>query len=65
MTVKVIELIGISEKSFEDALNEGLQRACQTIRGVTGIDVVGQSVVVKEGKIIEYRVNLKVAFVLE
>ncbi len=63
--IKVIELIGTSKKSFDEAIKEVLKRASKTLRNITGIDVVGQKLVVKNGKIIEYRVNLKIAFVVE
>jgi len=63
--VKVIELLGTLTESFDDALKQTVERACKTIRGVRGLDVVGQNVVVKDGKITEYRVNVKVAFGLE
>ena len=63
--IKVIELIGSSDKNFAEALKEGIARATKTLRGVKGVDVIGQNVVIEDGKIIEYRVNLKVAFVLD
>lgn len=65
MCVKIIELIGSSSKSFEQAMQEGVSRACKTLKNVTGVDVVGQTAVVKKGKIVEYKVNMKVAFGLE
>lgn len=65
MVVKIVELIGISKKSFDDAFNEGLKRAVKTLRNVTGVDIVGQNVAVVNGKIAEYKVNLKIAFVIE
>jgi dodecin len=65
MTVaKVIELIASSPKSFEDALARGIARAHETLAGVTGAWVQDQKVVVEDGKIIEYRINMKVTFVL-
>ncbi len=65
MVIKVVELIGVSKKSFDDAFAEGVKRAAKTLRNVTGVDVVGQTAAVKEGKVAEYKVNLKVAFVIE
>ncbi len=65
MVIKVVELIGVSPKSFDDAFAEGVKRAAKTLRNVTGVDVVGQTAAVKEGKVAEYKVNLKVAFVVE
>lgn len=63
--IKVIELIGSSKKSFDDAMHQAIKRATKTLRNITGADIVGQKVVFKNGKIIEYRVQLKIAFVVE
>jgi hypothetical protein len=65
MVIKIVELIGISEKSFDDAFHEGVKRAVKTLRNVTGVDVMGKNAAVVNGKIAEYKVNLKVAFVVE
>ena len=62
---KVTELISSSSKSFEDAINQGVQRATSTLEQVTGAWVEGQKVVIDGGKIKEYRVILKVTFVLK
>lgn len=62
---KVIELVGTSKKSFEDALNQAIIRASKTVRGVRGVDVIGQKVILKNGKVREYRVHLKVSFEVE
>jgi flavin-binding protein dodecin len=63
--VRVIELVGVSSKSWSDAAQQVVERASQTIRHITGLDVLKSSAVVKDGKIIEYHVNIKVAFVVE
>ncbi len=62
---KVVEIIGTSKKSFEEALNEAIRRISKSIRGVRGVDVIGQKVVLKNGKVVEYRVHLKVSFGVE
>ena len=62
---RVTEIIASSTKSFEDAVNQGVIRANKTLRNVKGAWVQDQQVKVREGKITEYRVNLKVTFVLE
>lgn len=61
---RVTEVIAQSEKSFEDAVELGVTRACQTLENVTGAWVQDQKVAVKDGKIVEYRVILKITFVL-
>lgn len=62
---RVTEIIASSSKSFEDAVENGVERAAKTLKNVTGAWVQDQSVTVKDGKIDEYRVNLKVTFVLK
>lgn len=63
--IKVVELVGVSDKGWSDAAQQAVSRAAGTIRHVTGLDVIKSSAVVKDGKITEYHVNVKVAFVLE
>lgn len=63
--VKIIELIGISDKSFDDAVKEALERGAKTLRGISGLDVVGQKAVIRDNKIVEYRAVVKIAFALE
>lgn len=61
---RVTEIIASSKKSFEDALENGVARASDTLNNVEGAWVKDQKVVIKKGKITEYRVVLKVTFVL-
>jgi flavin-binding protein dodecin len=63
--LKVIELVGTSPNSWEEATKSAIDKAAETLRGITGGDVVGQNVVVKNGAIVEYRVDVKVAFIVE
>ena len=62
---KVIEISTASGKSFEDAIEQGLQRTAKTVHGIKGAWIKEQSVVVEKGKIVEYRVDMKVTFVLD
>lgn len=62
---RVTELISASSKSFEDAVQVGVARAVKTLKNVEGIWIDNQKCVIKKGKIAEYRVNLKVTFILE
>ena len=62
---KVSEIIASSGKSFDDAVAKGVKRASKTLKGVTSAWVQDQQVVVEDGKVKEYRVNLKVTFVLQ
>jgi len=62
---KVTEVIASSTKSFEDAVSSGITRADKTLKNITGAWVKDQSVVVEKGKVTEYRVVLKLTFVLK
>ena len=62
---KVTEITASSKKSFEDAIQNGIKRAGKTLQNIQGAWVQEQSVVVKDDKITEYRVNMKVTFVLK
>jgi hypothetical protein len=65
MTVaKVTEIIASSKKSFEDAIDVGLKRANKTLRNVKGAWVASMKVDCDKGKVVAYRVTLKVTFVL-
>ena len=62
---RVTEIIAGSQKSFDDAVDQGIARANQTLKNVQGAWIQDQKVVVEKGKIVDYRVTLKVTFVLE
>ncbi len=61
---RVTEITAASSVSFEDALNTGIERASKTLKNVEGAWIQDMKVTVKDGKISEYRVNMKVTFVL-
>ena len=62
---RVTKITASSTKSFQDAVKDGLKRASQSLRGITGLEVVSQKAKVEKGKIIEYRTTIEVTFVLE
>jgi dodecin len=62
---RVTKLTASSPKGFQDAVDTALQRAAETLRGITGLEVLKQKAKVTNGKIEEYRVTLEVTFVLE
>ena len=63
--VKIIELVGSSEKSWQEAVDNAVKRAAETIRNVQGVNVVGWTGKVEGGKIVEYRANVKISFIVE
>lgn len=62
---RISEIQSSSRKSFQDALEQGIKRANKTLRNVSGAWVKDQRVVISKGKIVEYRVLMKVTFVLD
>ena len=63
--VKVIELVGSSTSSFSEAVRNAVSTAAQTLRNITGVDVLSSSATVENGEISLYKVQVKIAFVLE
>ena len=61
---KITEIQASSTKSFDDAMHVGIARAEKTLRNLTGAWIKSQKLVIEKGKITEYRVLLKVTFVL-
>jgi flavin-binding protein dodecin len=62
---KVIELTASSSKSFEDAIQLGIEKSGETLRNVKGAWVSEQKVDVEGGKVVAYRVTLRISFVVE
>jgi dodecin len=61
----VTEISAVSDKSFEDAIQQGIARATKTLRNVEGAWVKDQNVMIEDGNIKGYKVNLEITFVLE
>jgi flavin-binding protein dodecin len=62
---KIIEISSESSTSFEDAIAQGIVKASKTVHGIKSAWVKEQHVVVENGKVTMYRVDLKVTFVLD
>ncbi len=62
---KVTEIIASSPKSFEDAITKGIARADKTLKNIRGAWIAEQKVSVDKGKVTEYRVTMRVTFVLK
>lgn len=64
--VKVIELVGSSPNSFSDAVRNAVKTAATSLRHIKGVDVLNSSADVDEnGDLVNYKVNVKIAFILE
>jgi dodecin len=62
---RVTEIVASSTKSWQDAADQGFKRASKTLRGITGMRLLEATASVNKRKIAEYRVRMKVTFVLE
>ena len=62
---KVSEITATSSVSFDDAVREGIERASKTLDNITGAWVSEMKVDVADGKVTDYRVNMKITFVLK
>ena len=65
IVIKVVEIIGSSDKSWEEAAKNAVEEAHKTIRGITGVDIVNLTATVKDGKIVKYKACCKLAFSVE
>ncbi|MDQ5857848.1 MAG: dodecin family protein [Acidobacteriota bacterium] len=62
---KIIELVASSDKSWDDAVRNAVAEAGKTVRGIRGVDVQDWTARVKDGRIVEYKANVKIAFGIE
>ena len=63
---RITEIIGSSETSWDDAVKNAMDRANQTLRGLTGLEVTKMNASIgKDGQIAEYRAHLRITFILE
>ncbi len=62
---KVLEITATSNRSFEDAIQSGIAKVTETVQNVQGAWINEQNIVIKDNAIVEYRVNLKVTFLVE
>lgn len=63
--VKVIEVIAQSENSFDDAAKNAVKEVAKTVKGIKSVWIDNFSATVEGSRIVEYRVNAKVSFVVE
>lgn len=63
--VKVIEVLAQSEKSWEDATRVAVEEASKTLRGIQSVYVKDMQAIVDSGRIVQYRVNAKISFLLD
>jgi len=62
---RVTKITAASSKGFEEAVDEGMNRAAKTLRSITGFEVLSLKGKVEKSKIVEYRVTMEVTFILD
>jgi dodecin len=62
---RITEISSTSSQSFEDAIKVGVERATRTLRGVTSAWIKEQEVMLQDGRVFEYKVNMLITFILE
>jgi dodecin len=62
---RVTKITAASPKGFKEAVDEGMNRAARTLRGITGFEVLSLKGKVEKGKVVEYRVTMEVTFILD
>jgi len=63
--IKIIELVGVSKKGLQDAVENAVREASKTVRNLKGVDVLSWTGKIDGDKIVEYRANVKISFVVE
>ena len=63
--VKVIEVLAQSDKSWEDAAATAVKSASKSIKGIKGINITNMSAKVEGNKIVKYRINAKISFLIK
>ena len=63
--IQVIEMVGVSKENWSDAARQLVKRASKTYQHITGLDVLHSTAVVRDGKIVEYHVNVKLTYITE
>ena len=63
--IKIVEVMGVSQESFEDSIQKAVAKASSSIKGITGLEVVKQTARVKDGQIRQFNTTIKLAFAVE
>ena len=63
--IKVIELVGVSEKGLQDAVEIAVKEAAKTVRNLRGVDVVSWTGKIKGDEVVEYSANVKISFAVD
>ncbi len=62
--VKVMELVGDSTKSWDDAIRNAVREASKTVSNISGVEVLNMTANVEDGELVEYKVDIQVAYTI-
>ncbi|MEN8239303.1 MAG: dodecin family protein [Actinomycetota bacterium] len=62
--VKIIEIMGVSANSFEDALAQAVSKASESIKGISSVEVIRQTATIRDARVARYEVTVKLSFVV-
>ncbi|MCL1599635.1 MAG: dodecin family protein [Actinomycetia bacterium] len=62
--VKIIEIMGVSTKSYEDALDHAVAKAAESINGILNVEILKHTATVRDGKVVRYEVTVKLSFIV-
>jgi flavin-binding protein dodecin len=62
--IKIIEIMGVSTSSYEDALDRAVAKAAESINGIISLEVTRQTASVKDGRVARYEISAKLSFVV-
>jgi flavin-binding protein dodecin len=63
--IKIVDLVGVSDRGWQDAVEQAVKCVAESLRNISGVDVLNWTADVKEGKIVQYRANVKISFSVE
>jgi flavin-binding protein dodecin len=63
--VKIIEIVGVSQNSFDDALAQAVSKAAESINGISSVEVIRQTASIRDTKIVRYEITVKLSFVVK
>ena len=63
--VKIIEIVGVSPNSFDDALAQAVSKAAESINGISSVEVIRQTASIRDTKIVRYEITVKLSFVVK
>ncbi len=62
--IKIIEIMGVSTTGYEDALDQAVAKAAESINGITSLEITRQTATVRDGRVARYEVAAKLSFVV-